>query len=104
MPSPSPQPPSAFVDSSFISNCGTTSFQLPSSQVSKLLLANNGLAELYKIFGVRATLLPAKDGGDLVDILLTGNKYYAVLAQRWMFARVAPECVMRFQFSSSQVS
>ena len=81
----------------------TTTFKLPAKR-SAALLANSGLAQLYKIFGVRATMQPSKDASDVVDIMLTGSNYYAALACRWIVSRVAPDCQQNFQLSSAQVS
>jgi hypothetical protein len=88
---------------SAVAGSTTTTFKLPAKR-SAALLANSGLAQLYQIFGVRATMQPSKDAADVVDIMLTGSNYYAALACRWIMSRVAPDCQQNFQLSSAQVS
>jgi hypothetical protein len=98
--SPSPQPP---VTPAALAGSTTLTFKLPSRR-SSALLADRGLADLYKIFGVRASMVAARDGGDLVQITLSGSNYYAGLAHHWVIARVAPEHVTNIQLSQAQVS
>lgn len=98
--SPSPPPPET---SAALAGSTTLTFKLPSRR-SSTLLADGGLAELYKIFGVRASMSAARDGGDHVAVTLTGSNYYAELARHWVIARVAPEYAMKLRLSPAQVS
>ena len=98
--SPSPPPPET---SAALAGSTTLTFKLPSRR-SSTLLADGGLAELYKIFGVRASMTAARDGGDHVAVTLTGSNYYAELARHWVIARVAPEYAMKLRLSPAQVS
>ncbi len=97
--SPSPPPPET---SAALAGSTTLTFKLPSRR-SSTLLADGGLTELYKIFGVRASMTAARDGGDLVAVTLTGSNYYAELARHWVIARVSPEYAMKLRLSAAQV-
>ena len=81
----------------------TMTFRLLSRQ-SCVLLGNRGLSDVFKIFGVRATMQPAKDDQGLVEVTLSGSHYYAALAHQWIIARVAPQCVTSFHLSTADVS
>jgi hypothetical protein len=101
---PSQSPSAAYRDGALASAGNTTlTFKLSLVQ-SSTLLADRGLADVHKIFGVRATIEACKDAAGFVEVSMAGSNHYAVLAHHWVLARVAPGCVIKFHLSSANVS